>query len=84
MSQTFRGARLQIPGECPGEVIHVSKRAYEGIMRNRKIDVISIRSVGRSLVIDYVSKRGFGKGCMELNDIGPMPDKKKRGNETNG
>ena len=78
MSQTFRGARLQIPGENSGEVIHVSKRAYEGIVRNRKIEITSIRAVGRRLVIDYVSKRGFAKGCMELSDIGPLPDKKEK------
>ena len=79
MSQSFRGARLQLPSEYPGDVIHVSKRAYEGIVRNRKIDIIRIRTVGRSLVIDYVSKRGFTKGCMELNDLGPLPDKKEKG-----
>lgn len=76
MSQTFRGARLQIPGEFSGEVLYVSKRAYEGIVKSKKIDINSIRAVGGKLVIEYTSRHGFTKGCMELNDLGPSKEKK--------
>lgn len=81
MSQPFKGTRLQIPGEHDG-VIHVSKRAYGGIIRDRKIDIISICSVGGvggKVVIEYVSKRGRARGCMELNDLGPQPNKSIKG-----
>jgi len=72
----FRAIRLQIPGESDGEVLYVSKRAFEGVVKNKKLEIKSIRPVGGKLVIEYVSTRSMAKGTMELNDLGPKNEKR--------
>ena len=74
-SQTFRDIRLKIPGECDGDFIYVSKRAYKGIVTDKKIEITSIKAIGRTVEIAYRSKRNASKGCMTLNDLGPKNEK---------
>lgn len=68
----FNMDRLQIKGEHDEEIIYVDKYDYQGIVLNRKLEILSIRAVGGKVVIDYVSKWSRAKGCIELIDLGPQ------------
>jgi hypothetical protein len=58
-----------------GDLIYVSKRIYDGV--TKKVEIISIRPVGRDLIIHYKSKKGGNRGILELYDIGPAPIKRR-------
>jgi len=45
-------------------------------VKNKKLEIKSIRPVGGKLVIEYVSTRSMAKGTMELNDLGPKNEKR--------
>lgn len=68
----FNMDRLQIKGEHDGEIIHVDKYEYQGIVLNRKLEILSIRAVGGKVVIDFVTKRNLVRGSKEFKDLGPQ------------
>ena len=70
----FNMERLQIKGD--GEIIHVDKYDYQGILRNRTIDITSIRVAEGKVVIDFVTKRNQVRGCKELKDLGQQRNKR--------
>lgn len=71
-----REPRLEFPSEFAGELIYVSKRAFDKV--TKKIDILGIKSVGGSggkVTINYRTK--FSTGTLELYDLGPLPTKSK-------
>jgi len=70
---------LRIKGEHDGEILYVSKYDYQGIVLNRKLQILSIRAVGGKVVIDYVTKRNLVRGCKEFKDLGPQSNKVIKG-----
>ena len=71
-----REPRLEFPSEFAGEVIYVSKRAFDTV--TKKINVLGIHSVGGSggkVIIIYRTK--FSSGTLELYDLGPLCSKSK-------
>ncbi|TPG74005.1 hypothetical protein EEL32_25450 [Brevibacillus laterosporus] len=71
----YKGPRVEIQGEQPGEMLHVAKRVYDAI--HKKATITNTQVIDRKIVIEYKSKNGKGHGVMELYDIGPMPIKKE-------
>ena len=71
-----REPRLEFPSEFAGEIIYVSKRAFDKV--TKKVNVLGIYSVGGSggkVIITYRTK--FSTGKLELYDLGPLPTKSK-------
>jgi len=67
--------------------IYLAKKPYEKIMKDKRINITGILFVDSwipKLIIDYEVENPRGiytalkKGTMELNDIGPRPQKPKK------
>lgn len=61
--------------------MHIAKKAYEKIMKDKKIIIRALRTVEEltpKLVIEYQVIRNGQMGVYELYDIGPRPPKPKR------
>lgn len=64
--------RIPIQSEYQGELIYISKKHYDQILK--KVMVTSSKPVGGSggkVIIQYRSKNGVANGVLELYDIGP-------------
>lgn len=65
-----RRPRMEFSDEY-GQTVYVSKRRYDEVLR--KVNVKSVRTVSRKVIIEYQSKCGKSHGVLILNDIGPRP-----------
>lgn len=71
----FNKGCLQLKGEHDGEVIHVNRYDYQGMLQNQKIDIISIRPERGKVIIDFITKKTLARGCKEFKDLGPQRNK---------
>lgn len=69
-----REPRLEFPTESAGELIYVSKRAFDKV--TKKVTILGIQSVDGQLKINY--RTNFSSGTLELYDLGPLPTKSKQ------
>ena len=73
-----RWPRIQYPSEYAAESIYIHKKIFETFMK--KVRISRIRVIGGSggkLVMEYSTRLGT-TGVLELNDLGPLPEKTVR------
>jgi hypothetical protein len=54
-----------------GQSVFVSEGIYNAIQKKARVTAVYVTEEDNSVNIEYKSKRGRGKGYMQLYDVGP-------------